>query len=171
MAGNQPRPFGPPTLHTLMKPFYFTMCNFTHHLQQNPAGCWFSPFFYTSPTGYKMCIGVDANGSGLTDQDQEVVGRYMSVYVHLMPGNYDDHLWWPFRGEVKITLKNNNTIRADYDRVIRFTDKAEGWAGERVVMCERSRLGWGDPSFITHDELCEYLENDCIRFEVEVTLS
>ena len=28
-----------------------------------------------------------------------------------------------------------------------------------------------DPSFVTHDELCEYLENDCIRFEVEVTLS
>ncbi len=168
MTGYLPGP-DLPNILTTMRPFHFPMVDVSHHKARSDV-CWYSPYFYTSGMGYKMCIGVDANGSGVGEQGQEVVGRCMSVYVHLMPGNYDEHLPWPFRGEVEITLKSKDSGKDGYERVIRFSDKTEDWVGQRVAGCEQSERGWGDPSFIPLDELHKYLENDTVMFVVNVSL-
>ena len=47
-----------------------------------------------------MCINVDANGRGTG------AGTYVSVYVHLMRGEYDSRLVWPFRGDITIQIKH-----------------------------------------------------------------
>ena len=60
----------------------------------------FSPPFYSSPGGYKLCIKVYADGTG------KGKGTHLSVYVHLMRGDNDDHLPWPFTGTVTIELLN-----------------------------------------------------------------
>ena len=49
-----------------------------------------------------MCIFVDANGRG------SGAGTHVSVYVHLMRGEYDSRLVWPFRGDITIQLVNHN---------------------------------------------------------------
>ena len=153
-------------IHTKMNPVYINMYNFSGRKLQ--PTCWFSRRFYTGKGGYKMCIGVDANGSGVDESGESVVGRYTSVYVHLMSGQFDDYLWWPFRGEVKITLLNVDSDEKHLEKVICFTNDTDDKFCEKVSENKRSDYGWGDPSFVAQDELYKYLENDCLRFTVEV---
>ena len=47
-----------------------------------------------------MCISVFANGDD-TGEDNHV-----SVSLHMMAGEYDDNLKWPFHGEVTVQLLN-----------------------------------------------------------------
>ncbi len=60
----------------------------------------YSPPFLTSASGYKMCIRVDANGSGAGK------GTHVSVFAYLMKGDNDDSLSWPFTGRVTFELLN-----------------------------------------------------------------
>ncbi len=122
--------------------------------------------------GYKLCLGVDANGSGVDGQGQKVEGRCMSVYVHNMPGNFDETLTWPFRGEVQITLQGKDGVTSsNYVHTIRFSDQTDEWVGRRVAGCDQSKRGWGDPAFLPHNDLHKYIENDTIHFIVDVKLS
>ena len=96
-------------------------------------------------------------------------GRYVSVYVHLTSGINDELLWWPFPGEVKITLFSiNKHAWNDLEKVIQFHPAIEAKFGGPVVGQERSEFGWGDPSFVKQKELFKYLENDYLKFKVEV---
>ena len=65
---------------------------------------WYSPPFYTHLGGYRICLGVHANGIG----DGE--GTHVTVAVHLMRGEFDDLLKWPFHGEV--TIQCERTTRS-----------------------------------------------------------
>lgn len=50
-----------------------------------------SPSFYSSSTGYRMCLRLNLNGVDSS------IDKYISVFVHLVQGEYDDALSWPFR--------------------------------------------------------------------------
>ena len=77
---------------------------------------WYSPPFYTGPGGYKMCIRVDANG--------RATGTHVSVYVHLMRGEYDSRLVWPFRGDITIQLVNHSNDHDHREWTVHFSDAA-----------------------------------------------
>uniref|UniRef100_H2Y4F5 MATH domain-containing protein n=1 Tax=Ciona savignyi TaxID=51511 RepID=H2Y4F5_CIOSA len=49
-----------------------------------------SPGFYTSPQGYRMCIRANLDGV------ETAQGTHLSLFVHLMKGEFDDLLIWPF---------------------------------------------------------------------------
>ena len=66
------------------------------------------PGFYTHHNGYKMCINVDPNGSGVGK------GTHISIFTCLMKGSYDDHLTWPFRGNITIQIVNQ---AGDHDHI------------------------------------------------------
>ena len=53
---------------------------------------------YTHLHGYKICVGVDANGYGR--------GRGKSLYVGLwvLPGEFDEQLKWPAKAKFTIEL-------------------------------------------------------------------
>ena len=59
---------------------------------------WVSNPFYAFKGGYLMCMKVSVAGY---DDGEDT---YMSVFLHLMKGQYDDELSWPMRGEYTITL-------------------------------------------------------------------
>ncbi|KAI8495577.1 PREDICTED: TNF receptor-associated factor 5-like [Branchiostoma belcheri] len=58
----------------------------------------YSPPFYTSRFGYKMCIQIFANGGG------ETRGTHMSIYFHILKHRYDSVLQWPFPHNITFTL-------------------------------------------------------------------
>ena len=60
----------------------------------------YSPPFYTSLHGYKMCIRTYLNGDGTGK------GTHVSVFFVLMKSDYDNLLPWPFRQKVRLTLIN-----------------------------------------------------------------
>ena len=140
-----------------------TMTNF----EQHKISHWFSLPFYTHPQGYKMCLSVVPNGSG--------IGRntHVSVFAYLMRGEFDRHLKWPFQGHVTVAMLNQLEDNHHTTRMIRFTETTDNSAIDRVTEREIAPNGWGYHTFIAHTDLgynpaknCRYLQYDCLRFQI-----
>ena len=95
-------------------PISFTMTGFQQKKGLNSS--WYSPWFYTHPRGYKMCLRVDANGYGIRKNS------HVSVYLYMMRGDYDESLKWPFRGDITIQLLNQEGSHEHHEVAIHFTD-------------------------------------------------
>ena len=63
----------------------------------------YSPPFYTSPHGYRMCIRAYLNGDGIGK------GSHVSVFLVLMRSEHDSLLSWPFKQSVRFTLINHSS--------------------------------------------------------------
>ena len=131
---------------------------------------WYSPDFYTHLGGYKLHLAVYANGCG----DGE--GTYVSCYVNLMPGEYDDTLEWPFQGEVTVKILNQLKDKNHCKTAIPFNDKIPDKHKNRKEK-EDNTLALGYPCFIPHTDLglnsstnTQYLMNDTLYFRVSVNV-
>ena len=60
----------------------------------------YSPPFYTSPHGYRMCIRTYLNGDGIGK------GTHVSLFFVVMRSEHDNLLPWPFKQSVRFTLIN-----------------------------------------------------------------
>ena len=143
-------------------------CDFQQHKLDSPD--FYTPPFYTSSKGYKMCVRVHANGIG----DGE--GTHVSVYAYLMKGDNDDSLSWPFTGTVTIELLNQLEDKNHHKKAIAFT--AGYRSSQRVVNGEKG-TGSGYHKYISHTDLdynasknTQYLKDDTLgfRFTVKVPL-
>ena len=147
----------------------FTLTEFTKRKQFNNA--YFSPPFYTHPNGYKLCLKVNANGSG------KGKGTHISIYASLMKGDYDNNLQWPFEGDIVIELlnwrENNNHYNCGDTIDLNKHNDSDGSTTSRVTEGEYARKVWGILRFISHSSLLynpdtntEYLQDDCLRLRV-----
>lgn len=62
----------------------------------------YSPAFYTSKTGYKMCSRIYLNGDG------QGKGSHVSLFFVIMRGPNDALLKWPFRQKVTLVIIDQN---------------------------------------------------------------
>ncbi|XP_077864673.1 TNF receptor-associated factor 2-like [Saccoglossus kowalevskii] len=62
----------------------------------------YSPCFFTSRQGYKMCARIYLNGDGMGK------GNHVSLSFVIMRGEYDQLLRWPFRQKVTLMLLDQN---------------------------------------------------------------
>ena len=123
-------------------PVDIVMDDFEEHKMK--ADTWFSPPFYTHIGGYKMCLKVYANGFG------NGKGTHVSVFVLLMRGEFDDHLKWPFNGNVTVQLKKN--YLPHYQRTVNLDDNELYY--ECVCKPTRERNnGRGFYKYISHTNL------------------
>ena len=129
---------------------------------------WTSDPFFTSPTGFKLCLLVYA------DEDRQGSKDQVSVYTTLLRGPNDDILSWPFDKNIKITLLNQLKDRYHHSVVTNF----------KLATLESTQLkqgsgsaakGWGHPKFIPHCNLskslfrnCQYLKDDCLFFKIKL---
>ena len=127
----------------------------------------YSPSFYTHPDGYRMCIRVDPNGDG----DGE--GTHVSVFTCLMKGPFDDHLKWPFRGEITIQIVNQVGDHDHVEWTIHYNDETDDDTAGRVTGNKERAGGWGKHEFLAHTDLgynaimkTQYLEDDIIIVRV-----
>ncbi len=152
----------------LLKSLAIVPCTFqqTCYLQyKSNDDDFYSPSFYTSYTGYKMCLRVDANGH-TNGKDTHV-----SVFSYLMKGDNDDSLSWPFTGTVTYELLNQLEDKNHHKKTISFP--ANSVASQRVVDGEKGKRGLGNSQFISHadldcnaDENTQYLKDDTLVFRV-----
>ena len=123
---------------------------------------WFSPGFYTSPGGYKVCLAVIPNG------DQTGRGTHISVYLCLLPGEHDDLLEWPMRGEFLIELLNQLSDNSHHQKVVHFEDSNAKSTNSQVKSGHGTGLGFNQ--FIAHSQLdhlfIKYLHNDALFFRL-----
>ena len=157
------------TLQVFTPPPVFTMTNFKQHKKDDDQ--WFSPPFYSHIGGYKMCISVKANGSDIGK------GTHVAMYFHMIAGEYDDNLKWPFRGEVTVQLLNQRGNENHHEKpLVEAADYLFDYFMECVARVEETQergLAWGHDTFITHGGLaynagkdCQYLKSDCLKFQV-----
>ena len=145
-------------------PMKYILTNYDQHKMANVTV--YSPAFYTSTKGYKMCIGMDANGDGDGEK------THVSVFAFLMKGENDDYLQWPFNGTVTVELLNQLEDNHHHSSTIKFI--SDNNSSERVVDQERGR-GWGKSKYISHSDLgqnqaknCQYLKDDRLHFKISV---
>ena len=116
--------------------WYSPPFHFETHRQSGTA--WYSTPFYTRPRGYKMRLRVDADGNG------DGKGTHVSVFVCLVQGEFDDHLKWPFRGDITVQLLDQKGREEHHTVVIRYID---GTTATRETAGKRSNE-WGVGMFI-----------------------
>ena len=145
----------------------FTLTEFTKRKQFNNA--YYSPPFYSHPHGYKLCIKVNSNGLG------EGKDTHISIGAHLMRGDYDNNLQWPFEGDIVVELLNwkedNHHYRGDSLSANRHGDPNNRYTSQ--VTDGEYGNAWGVQCFISHSSLLynpdtntEYLQDDCLRVRV-----
>ena len=152
--------------HVVLVPVSFTMTGFQQKKLSNSS--WYSPWFYTHPRGYKMCLRVDANGYGVRKNS------HVSVYLYMMRGEYDESLHWPFRGDITVQLLNQIGGSEHHEIAVHFIDGTDNEFCKRVLSGERSTTGRGFHDFICHSNLLpSYLKDDCLKLcikEVKLNL-
>ena len=125
---------------------------------------WTSPPFFTTSTGYKLCLLVYAGGDG------EQGRGHVSVFTQLRRGPNDDILSWPFDKTVKVTLLNQLEDRYHHSRLTNF--KLANLESTQIKPGKVSTLGLGHPKFIAQDmgatQNCQYLRDDCLFFKIEL---
>ena len=142
-------------------PVEFTMTNFEQHKNDEE---WYSPPFYTHPHGYKMCLCVWPNGFG------DGKGTHLGMTVHLMRGEFDDHLKWLFRGDITYVLldQEGGEDCKDLVKVVPFDEKTPDANCTRVVGKEVNVSGVGFPKIVTLSDLQpKYLKNDCMKLSIK----
>uniref|UniRef100_A0AAY4BJD3 TNF receptor-associated factor n=1 Tax=Denticeps clupeoides TaxID=299321 RepID=A0AAY4BJD3_9TELE len=85
--------------------FVWKISDFSKKRQDAIAGrapAMFSPAFYTSKYGYKMCLRIYLNGDGTGR------GTHLSLFFVVMRGHSDALLKWPFNQKVTLMLLDQN---------------------------------------------------------------
>ena len=83
-------------LHQCVFPIELVITNIAERKSSNRM--WRSPPFYSHPRGYKLRLTVYANGYGKGKD------THVSVFAHLMRGEFDDNLKWPFQYHVTVAI-------------------------------------------------------------------
>lgn len=125
---------------------------------------------YTHPSGYKMCLTVYFNGN------QEGKGTHLSVYVKILPGEFDEILAWPFCGRVTIRLLNQRKNKFHHQEVVPLTSDANLHVRKKpdVGANPANQSSWGFCKFMLLSDLSakgmfadkEYLKDDSIILQV-----
>ncbi len=128
-----------------LKKLTFRIKHIAFHKKQQLQSDIYGPYFNTSITGYKMCLSIDINGWS------DGAGTNVSVFVHLMKGDHDDTLTWPFTGSVTFELLNQLEDKNHHKRTTAFP--ADDEVSKRVVDGERAGRGYGNTKLMTFPTL------------------
>ena len=125
--------------------------------------------FYTHGNGYKMQLRVFPYG--------ENQNTCISIYWHLMQGENDDHLKWPYTGTIEITLLNQLEDSEHFTKSFHMGTSAEhANSVKRPASNEvRNHNGWGFSNFMPLSEVeaptphKQYLMNDTLYFKISTS--
>ena len=131
-------------------PVDIVMDDFRKH--RDSINVWFSPPFYSHYGGYKMCLRVHASGNGGQGGPN---GTFVSVYVSLLKGEFDDYLKWPFCGDITVQLKHQQLPFKTHTKVIPMNENTSIDARKRLLRDERTQWGLGIFCYILHKEIYE----------------
>ena len=119
----------------------------------------YSPCFFTSRYGYKMCARIYLNGDGIGK------GTHISVFFVVMRGEYDALNRWPFRQKVTFMLLDQNNVEHVIDS---FRPDPNSSSFQRPR--REANIASGCPTFCPLSELSNhaYVRDDTIFLKVMV---
>ena len=89
---------------------------------------------------------VNANGGGSGK------GTHLSLFVHLLKGEYDDQLQWPFNANITVQLLNWSGDNGHEENTIPYHEAPLEYR-TRVTEGDRAPGGFGYHQFISHSVL------------------
>ena len=123
----------------------------------------YSPPFYSSPHGYRLCLRAYLNGDGTGK------GTHISLFIVLMKSEYDDLLSSPFRHTVTMSLINqNHPVSRDHSITHKFVPNPESGSFQKPV--DTFNVASGFPQFASQTVLNDpaFTNNDTIYFQVKL---
>ena len=123
----------------------------------------YSPPFYTSPHGYRLCLRAYLFGDGSGK------GKHISLFIVVMKSEYDDLLAWPFQHKVSLTLINQNyPLVPERSITHRFMPDAESSSFKKPV--ETFNVASGFPEFAELNVLEDqaFNKNDTLYFRIKL---
>ena len=123
----------------------------------------YSPPFYTSAHGYRLCLRAYLYGDGAGK------GTHVSVFLVIMRSEFDDVLLWPFKHRVVISLVNlDNPLKPDAGITHKFVPSQQSSSFEKPK--ETFNVASGFPQFAPLSILTDsrYVKNDTMYFRVKL---
>ncbi|XP_013924528.1 PREDICTED: TNF receptor-associated factor 4 [Thamnophis sirtalis] len=132
----------------------------------------FSPPFYTHRYGYRLQVSVFLNGNGSGE------GSHLSVYIRVLPGQYDNLLEWPFAYRVTFSLLDQSDPSLSKPQHITETFLPDpAWKnfqkpGTGRTSLDESLLGFGYPKFISHEDIKKrnYVRDNAVFLKASVEI-
>jgi len=130
----------------------------------------YSPSFYTSETGYKLCIRLYLNGDGTAR------GTHLSIFLVILRGKYDALLKWPFSYRVSFCLFDQRTL-IESDEVRQAKHIIESFRPDTNSIsfqrpCSAMNIASGIPKFFPlvdldqPEEINRYIINDTMFIKI-----
>lgn len=120
-----------------------------------------SPSWYTSQFGYKLQASLFLNGNGTGE------GSHISLYIKLLPGEYDALLKWPFAHSVAFTLFDQSEKACN---IVESFVPDPTWENFQRPSKEPDTLGFGFPRFVSHETLHKrgFVKDDTLFLRIKV---
>ncbi|XP_046635996.1 TNF receptor-associated factor 4-like isoform X1 [Daphnia pulicaria] len=120
--------------------------------------------FYTSQYGYKLQASLFLNGNGSGE------GAYVSIYIKILPGEYDALLKWPFSHTVSFTLYDQAANPDKACNIVESFIPDPTWENFQRPSREPDALGFGFPRFVSHEMLKKrhFVKDDVLFLKVRV---
>ena len=123
----------------------------------------FSPAIYTSPDGYTFCIRMHLNGvnSG--------IGTHVAIFVHMMQGECDNRLAWPFTGVITLSILDQSAAKDPKDITQMFVTSPKLLAFRQpTAIC--SEIGCGFELFAPIDQICAepFIRNNTMLVKIQI---
>ncbi|XP_060620656.2 TNF receptor-associated factor 6 [Anolis sagrei] len=123
-----------------------------------------SPGFYTGKPGYKLCMRLHIQLPNV-----QRCANYISLFVHIMQGEYDNYLPWPFQGTIRLSVldQSEGSPRQNHEEVM--DTKPELLAFQRPKT-RRNPKGFGYVTFMQLQTLKQrtYIKEDTVLVRCEV---
>lgn len=119
----------------------------------------YSPYFYSSRHGYKMCARIYLNGDGMGK------GSHISLFFVIVRGEYDALLRWPFTQKVTMMILDQNSMEHAIDA---FRPDPSSSSFQRPM--REMNVASGCPMFCPLGELDRhaYVKDDCMFVKIIV---
>ncbi|MGH0181865.1 UNVERIFIED_CONTAM: hypothetical protein FKN15_028857, partial [Acipenser sinensis] len=132
----------------------------------------FSPPFYTHKYGYKLQVSTFLNGNGSGE------GTHLSIYIRVLPGEYDNLLEWPFSYKVTFSLLDQSDPSLSKPQHITETFNPDpSWKNFQKPPSTRnsldeSMLGFGYPKFVSHEEIKKrnYIRDNSVFLKASIEI-
>lgn len=120
--------------------------------------------FYSNHNGYKFEAELYPNGYHI-DDDTGGKGKFMSIYLRILVGEYDGLLIWPFFDSVVFTLLDQN---ASVEKRRHLRQEVQQTPNGLARPTEASEEACGSWEFVYHNDLYKrsYIKDDTIFIKV-----
>ena len=132
-------------------PIYVLVTNFGQY--QKDDRVFKSDPFYSHPGGYKMLVVIRPNSIG------ERKGSHVSLHVHLLPGEFDNQLHWPFSGKITVQAYERTRDQWSFQRVIEMNERKSGLVAVNRCIDTPITCGAGYDNFLSYFYLDNYLKS------------